>query len=121
MRPVAKRRLDVAFRSNSDIIEKKSFALIDDLARELLANDRLRVRIEVHTDSMGSDRYNLELSQKRAEAIRLYLIRKNVIASRIEATGYGEAQPIDTNATAAGRANNRRITAYVEGGSAPRR
>jgi OOP family OmpA-OmpF porin len=62
-----------------------------------------------HTDAKGSDTYNLRLSQRRAEAVRGYLVQQGVEPSRLTAVGYGESQPVADNATEAGRAQNRRV------------
>ena len=62
-----------------------------------------------HTDAKGSDAYNLRLSQRRAEAVRDYLVQQGVEPSRMTAVGYGESQPVADNATEAGRAQNRRV------------
>ncbi|MBU1264886.1 MAG: OmpA family protein [Gammaproteobacteria bacterium] len=69
------------------------------------------VDIEVagHTDSMGSDAYNMKLSQQRAEAVRNFLISRGVAADRLTAKGYGESQPVADNATEEGRFKNRRV------------
>jgi len=69
------------------------------------------VNIEVagHTDSMGSDAYNMKLSQQRAEAVRNFLISRGVSADRLTAKGYGESQPVADNATDEGRFKNRRV------------
>jgi outer membrane protein OmpA-like peptidoglycan-associated protein len=69
------------------------------------------VNIEVagHTDSRGSDAYNIDLSQRRAEAVRNYLISKGIAADRLSAKGYGESQPVADNATEDGRFMNRRV------------
>jgi outer membrane protein OmpA-like peptidoglycan-associated protein len=70
-----------------------------------------KVNIEVagHTDSRGSDAYNIKLSQRRAEAVRDYLISKGIAADRLSAKGYGESQPVADNATDEGRFKNRRV------------
>ena len=69
------------------------------------------VNIEVagHTDSMGSDAYNMKLSRQRAEAVRNFLISRGVAADRLTAKGYGESQPVADNATEEGRFKNRRV------------
>ena len=67
------------------------------------------LKLAGHTDNTGSDALNLSLSKDRAESIKAYLVEKGANASRIEATGYGESQPIATNKTAAGRQANRRV------------
>jgi OOP family OmpA-OmpF porin len=89
-------------------IRSTSFATLDRVAN-LIISKNLSLKLAGHTDSQGSDAYNLKLSKDRAEAIKAYLVSKGVNSSRIEATGYGESQPIDTNDTAAGRQNNRRV------------
>ncbi|MFN0248792.1 MAG: OmpA family protein [Kofleriaceae bacterium] len=66
------------------------------------------VEIGVHTDSRGNDKWNLELSQKRATAIYNYLVAKGVAATRLRAKGYGETRPLDKGANEAARAKNRR-------------
>lgn len=69
--------------------------------------------IEGHTDSTGTDSYNLELSQRRAEAVRNFLISQGISADRILARGYGEAYPVTTNTTEAGRQQNRRVEVVI--------
>ncbi|HEU0226008.1 MAG TPA: TonB-dependent receptor, partial [Steroidobacteraceae bacterium] len=68
-----------------------------------------RITIEGHTDSSGADEYNLDLSNRRSGSVRDYLVAGGLPASILTATGKGEAEPVDTNATAEGRANNRRV------------
>jgi OOP family OmpA-OmpF porin len=65
--------------------------------------------VEGHTDSVGDDAYNLKLSQRRADAVRKYLVDKGVPSTPLEARGFGEAQPVADNKTADGRAQNRRV------------
>jgi outer membrane protein OmpA-like peptidoglycan-associated protein len=69
------------------------------------------VRIEVagHTDSAGKQAYNLDLSKRRASSVRNYLVSRGIAGSRIEVKGYGPAHPVADNATAEGRAKNRRV------------
>ena len=69
--------------------------------------------IEGHTDSSGSAPLNLRLSEKRANAVKAYLVKNGVDTTRLEAKGYGEGSPVDTNNTRAGRANNRRVEIKV--------
>jgi OOP family OmpA-OmpF porin len=89
-------------------IRDKSFPSLDRVA-DLLVSKNFSLKLAGHTDNTGSDALNLKLSKDRAEAIKAYLVSKGANASRIEATGYGESQPIATNATAAGRQQNRRV------------
>jgi outer membrane protein OmpA-like peptidoglycan-associated protein len=99
----------VFFETASDVIKPESFELLDEVADTIVANDVGRVRVEGHTDSRGGDDYNLDLSQRRADSVRNYLIQKGVPADQLIAVGYGETQPIATNNTSAGRAQNRRV------------
>jgi outer membrane protein OmpA-like peptidoglycan-associated protein len=69
----------------------------------------MRLRIEGHADSTGPHEKNMELSQKRAEAVRNYLISSGIQPSRLEVAGYGDTRPIANNATEEGRRMNRRI------------
>ncbi len=89
-------------------IRSTSYMTLDKVAN-LIVSKNLSLKLAGHTDSQGSDAYNMKLSKERAESVKAYLVSKGVNASRVEATGYGETQPIDTNATEAGRQNNRRV------------
>jgi outer membrane protein OmpA-like peptidoglycan-associated protein len=82
---------------------------LDAIADALRASGNESFRIEGHTDSRGREAYNLELSRRRAEAVRAYLLSRGVDADQIRAFGYGEHRPVTTNATAEGRAINRRV------------
>ena len=73
----------------------------------------MKVEIQGYTDSTGSAEYNLHLSQKRAESVRSYLISKGVNPVGLTAKGFGKANPIATNATTEGRAQNRRVVFQV--------
>ena len=99
----------IYFDFNKATIKPVSYPVLDAVAKVLLDNPKMRVRVEGHTDSRGSRRYNKRLSQRRAESVRRYLIRKGVDPSRLKAKGYGEDRPIDTNRTAEGRDRNRRV------------
>jgi OmpA-OmpF porin, OOP family len=88
------------------------------LAKEKLDYDAMAIvehhpnamfEVAGHTDSMGSDEYNLGLSQRRVDSVRTYLVQKGVDSSRMSARGYGESQPVADNGTAEGRAQNRRV------------
>jgi len=82
---------------------------INDLADFLNLHTGYNITIQGHTDSDGSDEYNYRLSKARADAIKTILVNRGVDAARIETIGYGETQPIASNSTAAGKAQNRRI------------
>ncbi|MFC5283371.1 OmpA family protein [Pedobacter alpinus] len=89
-------------------IRSTSFESLNRVAN-LITTKNLSLKLAGHTDSQGSDSYNMKLSKDRAESVKAYLVSKGVNASRIEATGYGESQPIDSNLTDKGRQNNRRV------------
>jgi outer membrane protein OmpA-like peptidoglycan-associated protein len=95
--------------ASAKIANKASFAVLDDVAAAMRDNPRIKkIRIEGHTDSVGNDTTNLKLSQGRADAVLAELIKRGVDPSRFEAVGFGETQPIASNTTATGRAENRR-------------
>lgn len=73
------------------------------------------INVAGHTDSRGTDAYNQRLSERRAASVRNYLIQQGINPSMISAVGYGESQPVATNATAAGRQQNRRVEITVSG------
>jgi len=75
----------------------------------------LKVQVEGYTDSVGSDDYNLKLSQNRANAVHDFLIQNGVPAANATAEGFGKADPVADNSTAAGRAQNRRVNLVVSG------
>lgn len=100
----------IHFATNNASIRPDSEQLVDEVADVLIRNPQIRrVRIEGHTDNRGNAHRNLELSRQRAQAVMQYLIKSGVDPSRLEAEGYGAAQPIVPNITAANRAKNRRV------------
>ena len=100
----------VHFDFNKYNIKSDSYAILDDVANVLQKNPQVKkVKVEGHTDWIGSDSYNMKLSQRRADSVVDYLVKKGVSPSRLEAAGYGKTRPIATNKTAAGRAQNRRV------------
>jgi len=99
----------IYFGSGKANILPVSFPILDEVARVLMENPKIKIRIEGHTDSMGNDETNMRLSQSRAESVMKYLIRKGISAERMEAKGYGETMPVADNSTPEGRAKNRRV------------
>jgi outer membrane protein OmpA-like peptidoglycan-associated protein len=100
----------VYFATNKDLILAKSKPVVEAVANVLRANtDVRRVRVEGHTDDVGKDDANLKLSQRRAESVLRELKSRGIDVSRLEAVGYGETRPIDTNRTEDGRERNRRV------------
>lgn len=100
---------DVLFDTNEATLKPGAMLAMDRLARFLEANGDTRLIIEGHTDSTGSDAYNQELSQRRAQAVANELVSRGIASSRFEVLGRGEGFPVAGNDTAAGRQQNRRV------------
>lgn len=99
----------VLFDFNKYEVKNKVKGSLNTLAKALEVNPDIRIKIDGYTDFIGSEGYNLELSVKRAKAIKNYLVDRGVKSSNISIEGYGKQNPIANNATAAGRAKNRRV------------
>jgi outer membrane protein OmpA-like peptidoglycan-associated protein len=100
----------VFFKFNKWDIDPRSFELLNDVATVInQVPEELHFRVEGHTDSKGKDKYNKDLSQKRANSVSTYLKGRGVKAVRLEPVGFGEERPIDSNRTNDGRARNRRV------------
>ena len=105
----------VHFKTDSHIIEERSYHLLDEVAEILHHHQRIElVHIEGHTDSQGDDKYNKKLSQERADEVMKYLISKGVEAERLDATGFGEEKPVASNDTEEGRSQNRRVIFRID-------
>lgn len=103
----------VTFELNSARLTPDSQQVLNNVATDLKKYPRLKIELQGHTDSSGSDQYNLKLSQQRADAVRIYLMDQTVPGDQLTARGYGESQPVEDNKTEAGRAINRRVVMYV--------
>jgi OOP family OmpA-OmpF porin len=99
----------VHFAIDKAVLTPDSYAILDRVAESLKDWPDVRVEVGGHTDSTGTAAYNQDLSRRRAEAVRDYLIKKGIDGSRLEAKGYGETQPVADDGTSAGRAKNRRV------------
>ncbi len=99
----------VNFQTGKAVLLPASQGILDQVAQSLVDNPDVNVEVGGHTDNTGNEAANLRLSQARADAVREYLIGKGVDAGRITAKGYGVGNPVASNATAAGRAANRRV------------
>ena len=103
-------RLEVFFDTASANIKPESYPDLDRVVDFMnSAVTSATGVVEGHTDSVGDEAYNQGLSQRRADAVRKYLVDKGVAAARLEAKGFGESQPVADNKTAEGRAQNRRV------------
>jgi outer membrane protein OmpA-like peptidoglycan-associated protein len=104
----------VLFRSAESSLLPSARAKLDQVAKALLAIRARNLIVEGHTDSQGSESYNQGLSQRRADAVRDYLVLRDYPANRIQSRGNGEGSPIADNASPEGRANNRRVEIVIE-------
>ena len=104
---------DVTFASNQSTINSRFYATLDDVAGVLNRYDQSIVDIVGHADSDGADDYNLNLSRQRASSVAQHLVSRNVLADRLYVDGRGESAPIATNATAEGKAQNRRVEILI--------
>lgn len=100
---------DVTFASNQSSISPSFNPVLDDVAAVLNRYDQSTIDIIGHADSDGTDEYNMGLSQRRASSVAQYLVNRGVLPARLYVEGRGESQPIASNATAAGKAQNRRV------------
>ena len=104
---------DVTFATNQSSIDPRFNAVLDDVAGVLNEYDRSVIDIIGHAGSAGSDAYNLDLSRRRASSVAGYLVSRNVLAERLFVDGRGESQPIASNDTPAGKAQNRRVEILI--------
>ncbi len=99
----------IFFEFNKATIKSVSFPLLNEVAQAMKDNPTIKVEVQGHTDSVGNDKFNMKLSQKRAESVRTYLIKQGVSSDRMVPKGYGETVPIADNRTKDGRSQNRRV------------
>jgi len=104
---------NVYFDTDKATIKPESYKQLKELADLLKEKKDMEIEIAGHTDNVGNKEYNQDLSQRRAEAIKTYLVKKGANVQHIRATGYGDQQPIASNATPEGRAKNRRIEVRI--------
>lgn len=104
---------DVLFETNKANLSPRAEKSIVKLAEFLKKNSNRNLLIEGHTDSVGSDEYNLVLSNKRADSVKENLLAKGVAPERITTKGYGEKYPVAPNSTKIGRQNNRRVEVVI--------
>jgi outer membrane protein OmpA-like peptidoglycan-associated protein len=106
---------DVLFAFNKYDLKPEARERLAKISGIVLAYPDLKLQIEGYTDSIGSDEYNQTLSDKRAEAVRDYLVTSGVSMNNVAARGMGKADPVADNSTAAGRQLNRRVEMIVSG------
>jgi len=100
---------DVTFDTNSTVVKPGLISEIDRVAGVLTRYPETLIRIEGHTDSVGTEEYNKDLSFRRANSVRDLLVQRGVNISRIQPVGFGETMPVASNATEVGRQLNRRV------------
>jgi outer membrane protein OmpA-like peptidoglycan-associated protein len=108
---------DVLFDFNKYTLKSDAEVKLAKISGILLTYPNLKVQVEGYTDSVGSDEYNLKLSQERATAVQAFLIEQGVQPGNITSEGYGKADPVADNSTNAGRTQNRRVAMVVSGQS----
>ena len=100
----------ILFDTDSDRIKPESAAVLQMIAHALTATPDLNLEIDGHTDATGNPAHNMDLSKRRAEAVKSILVSQfGIDAGRLATAGFGSSKPIDTNNTAAGKAQNRRV------------
>lgn len=103
----------IQFETNKSVIKKVSYPILNQIAQTFIENPTFHVEVQGHTDNVGKPEYNMGLSDRRANAVRDYLIKQGVPEAQLEAHGYGDTMPIESNKTKAGRALNRRVEFVV--------
>jgi outer membrane protein OmpA-like peptidoglycan-associated protein len=103
----------IFFDTGKSVLKPGAKSTLTKIAAQIKADPTVRVSVEGHTDSVGSDDKNLALSEKRSQAVRDFLVSAGVPADSITASGKGEAEPVATNKTAAGRQQNRRVELVI--------
>jgi outer membrane protein OmpA-like peptidoglycan-associated protein len=106
---VSSKSYSIEFETGSSNIRPSSYQLLDDIFESAVVAEGLKLGIYGHTDNKGSDAVNRPLSEKRAAAVKAYLLKKGLKEDQIESSGFGASQPIADNNTEAGRTKNRRV------------
>jgi outer membrane protein OmpA-like peptidoglycan-associated protein len=104
---------NIYFEFDKDELMPRSFVELNKLLKILRDNPKISIEIDGHTDALGDDTYNLDLSQRRAESVVKFLLDNKINKTRLRARGQGEKQPIASNDTDEGRAQNRRVEFMV--------
>jgi OOP family OmpA-OmpF porin len=99
----------IQFEFNSSVLKTSAYPTLDKLSSDLKANSSTVVQLDGHASAEGTDEYNMSLSKDRANSVKTYLVNSGIAASRIAVTAYGESRPVASNATEAGRIQNRRV------------
>jgi len=101
--------MKINFEFDKDELTKESLPTLERIAEILLKSERLKLFILAHTDNIGTEAYNLDLSERRAKSVKTFLVQKGLPPPTIRFHGYGFSKPIADNSTEEGRAKNRRV------------
>jgi outer membrane protein OmpA-like peptidoglycan-associated protein len=104
----------IQFETGSSVISKKSYDYLNYLTNVMKQNPKLKLYFDGHTDNVGDAKKNLALSQERADAVKTYMVSKDVPANRVFAKGFGDTKPKVSDDTATGKATNRRVEVRME-------
>ncbi|MEO0443171.1 MAG: OmpA family protein [Pseudomonadota bacterium] len=105
---------NITFAVDQSTLNTSIYRTLNSVAKVLFEYQDTALQVAGHTDSSGSDSYNQNLSERRAQSVANYLLSKNIPANRLVAVGYGETRPITSNASAVGRAENRRVELLIQ-------
>lgn len=106
---VSSKSFQIQFETGSAVIKPASYAVLDEILKSTVVAENLKVGVYGHTDNVGNSVSNQTLSEQRATSVKSYLESKGITAARIESKGMGSSQPVADNATAQGKAQNRRV------------
>jgi outer membrane protein OmpA-like peptidoglycan-associated protein len=104
---------NITFPTGQNSVRADFYPVLDAVADVLKEYNKTSISISGHTDNVGRDDYNMNLSQERASSVAQYLVSRGVAGGRISATGYGKSQPIADNSTESGRSQNRRVEIQI--------
>jgi OOP family OmpA-OmpF porin len=106
---ISSKSYQIQFETGSAVIKPASYEALDEILKSSVVAEGLKIGVYGHTDNVGNPDANQLLSEARASAVKNYLVRKGLLAKRVESKGFGQDQPIADNSTAAGKAKNRRV------------
>ncbi|MBL0049654.1 MAG: OmpA family protein [Bacteroidetes bacterium] len=104
---------NLEFNNGKDVIRFESYASLDDLGKLMVKKSEWRLKLSGHTDNVGNPKTNMTLSQKRAQAVKIFLIDRGIKADRIIVEYFGATKPVADNKTEAGRQKNRRVEMLI--------
>ena len=110
---------DILFETGQAVLRPEAREVLSRIAGVLLVAPAYALSIEGHTDSVGSDDYNQQLSERRASSVRNYMAEAQVSSNLMRTTGFGKARPVATNDTPEGRQRNRRVEIVIQNDDAP--